>query len=210
MIPKSFFVILLFAFGFNTAKAQSTLCASSPTSFGFEYISSVTFNGVTKTGNTDFTGPGYVDYSGTNLTNLVAGQSYPISVTVQTNRLFQEYVKIWFDFNGNKDLTDAGELVFDQTATFNGQNTFTGTINVPANAFNGSVYMRIIMTYTASPTLCGSYTFGNTFDFKSTISGGLTPESLAVSTTGPAVTSGGISGMGGNIISSPTAPESVH
>jgi hypothetical protein len=196
MIPKIAFVIFLFAFGFNTAKAQSTLCASSPTTFGYEYISSVTFNGVTKTGDTGYHGPGYIDYTGTNLTNLVAGQSYPISVTVQTNGQYLEYVKIWFDFNGNQNLTDAGELVFNQNFTFTGVHTYTGTITIPTNAFNGAVYMRVNMVYSVVPTLCGSYTYGNTFDYKSTISGGIIPRNLAVTTAGT-------NGATGSVVSSP-------
>jgi hypothetical protein len=196
MIPKIAFAILLFAFGFNTAKAQSTLCASSPTTFGFEYISSVSFNGATRTGDTGYGGPGYIDYTGTNLTNLIAGQTYPISVTVQTNGQYLEYIKIWFDFNGDQNLTEAGKLVFDQNFTFTGVHTYTGNITIPTNAFNGAVYMRVNLVFNAVPTLCGSYTFGDTFDYKSTISGGITPRNLAVTTAGT-------NGATGSVLSSP-------
>jgi hypothetical protein len=196
MIPKVAVLIFLFSFGFNTAKAQSTLCASSPTTFGFEYISSVTFNGATRTGDTGYGGPGYIDFTGTNLTNLVAGQTYPISVNVQTNGQFLEYVKIWFDFNGDQNLTEAGKLVFNQSFTFTGLHTYSGTVTIPTTASNGAVYMRVNLSYSSVPTLCGSYTFGNTFDFKSTISGGITPRNLAV-------TVAGTNGAAGSVVSSP-------
>lgn len=196
MIAKVVVVIFLFSFGFNTAKAQSPLCASSATSFGFEYISSVTFNGVTRTGDTGYGGPGYIDFTGTNLTNLVAGQTYPVSVNVQTNGQYLEYVKIWFDFNGDQNLSEAGKLVFDQSFTFAGLHTYSGSVTIPTNAPNGAVYMRVNLSYSATPTLCGSYSFGNTFDFKSTISGGITPRNLAVTTVGT-------NGAAGSVVSSP-------
>jgi hypothetical protein len=187
-------IVLFFTFGYNAVLAQSPLCASSPTNFGFEYVSSITINGVTKAGNTGYTGPGYYDYTGTSLTNFVAGNTYAVSVVVQTKGSYQEYVKLWFDFNGNQNLEDAGELVFDQNATFFGTHTYSGNITVPANTYNGTVYLRAIMVFSATPQLCGNYSFGNTFDFKATISGGLVSRTLTVATAGSA----------GSVASSPT------
>ena len=182
-------------------RAQSPLCSSAPTTFCCEYVSSVTINGVTRAGAPDATGfssgPGYFDYSGSSITSLTAGQTYPVSVTVKTNSSYEEYVKIWFDFNGNRDLNDAGELVFDQVNTFNGTHVYSGNITVPASAFNGDVYIRTVMVYANSPALCGSYSYGTTLDFKATISGGITSRNLHVATT----SSGGYNG---NLTSNPS------
>ncbi|MDB5251460.1 MAG: hypothetical protein JWP27_629, partial [Flaviaesturariibacter sp.] len=195
-LSRLFSVLALLVLATSALRAQSPLCASSPNSFGYEYVTQVCINGACKPGNTGYAGPGYIDYTGTNLTNLVAGQTYPVSVTVQTNAVWQEYVKIWFDFNGNGDLQDAGELVFNQVNSWSGVYTFSGNVTVPTTAFNGSVYIRVVMTYAASPTLCGSYAYGNTMDFKATISGGLVSRKLTVSRTGPA------SALG-NVVSTP-------
>jgi len=183
------------------ANAQSPLCASYPTTFCCEYVSSVTINGVTKAGAPDATGfnsgPGYFNYTDSVLTTLHAGTMVPVSVTVKTSDMFKEYVKIWFDFNGNGDLSNSGELVFDQNNTFNGSYTYTGSVAIPSTAFNGDVFIRIIMAYNSAPQLCGSYGYGTTLDFKATITGGLLSHKLTTSIAG----SGGFSG---NISSTPS------
>lgn len=162
-------IYLLLFCGFTThIQAQVALCPSSPTSFGYEYVSSVTINGVTSNGATGFTGPGYFDYTGSSLTSLTAGNTYPVSVTVNTSGPYQEFVKIWFDFNKNGNLSDSGELVFDQNNSFNGTYTYTGNITVPSSATAGAVYFRVLMTFRESQA-CEDYGFGTTLDFKATI-----------------------------------------
>jgi gliding motility-associated-like protein len=198
---KKFLLILIMMIGILTSlRAQSPLCSSYPTTFCCEFVSSVTINGVTKAGAPDATGftsgPGYFDYTSSSITNLTAGQTYPVSVTVKTNSNYQEYVKIWFDFNGNGDLNDAGELVFNQVNTFNGTYVYSGNVTVPATAFNGDVYIRTVMVYANSPALCGSYSYGTTLDFKATISGGITSRNLHVTTTASG-------GYNGNVTSNP-------
>ncbi|MBS1529078.1 MAG: hypothetical protein JSU01_02120, partial [Bacteroidetes bacterium] len=152
--------------------------------FGYEYVSSVTINGSTAQGATGYSGPGYFDHTSSSLTTLTAGNTYNVSVTVNTNGAYQEYVKIWIDYNGNGDLQDAGELVFDQNYTFTGTHVYSGTVTIPTTAFNGPVYIRTILVYSSSPTICGSYDYGATIDCKATITGGVTPQKLTVATSG--------------------------
>jgi hypothetical protein len=52
-----------------------------------------------------------------------------------------------------------------------GTRTITSTFVVPTTVFNGPVFMRFIMQYSGSPVICGTYPYGNTFDFKTTIAG---------------------------------------
>ncbi|WP_321289726.1 GEVED domain-containing protein [uncultured Sunxiuqinia sp.] len=187
-------IVLLFSF--STTFAQSPLCSSYPANFCCEYVSSVNINGVVQAGAPDATGfstgPGYFDYTSSSMTTLTAGNTYPVSVTVKTNSGFQEYVKIWFDFNGNGDLSDSGELVFDQVNTFNGTYTYSGNITVPSNAFNGDVYIRVVMVYANTPALCGSYGYGTTLDMKATITGGVASQSLSVAVAGTGGYTGGV------------------
>ncbi|KOH42808.1 hypothetical protein NC99_43650 [Sunxiuqinia dokdonensis] len=168
--------------------------------FCCEYISEVSINGASAAGAPDATGfatgPGYIDHTSSSLTTLVAGSTYPVSVTVKTGSTYQEYVKIWFDFNGNGDLTDIGELVYEADQNIDGTYTFNGTITVPNDVFNGDVYIRVVMTFENSPTLCGEYDYGTTIDLKATITGGVDPHVLQVS-----VASSG--GLTGTVISSP-------
>ncbi|NVO03228.1 MAG: T9SS type A sorting domain-containing protein [Bacteroidetes bacterium] len=185
--------------------AQSPLCASYPTSFCCEYVSEVNINGAVRTGptgyspaeNAGFTGVnGYYDYTGSILTSMVAGNTYPVSVTVKTNSTYQEFVKIWFDFNGNGSLSDAGELMFDQVNNFDGTYVYSGNVTVPTTAFNGDIYIRVVMVFANIPALCGSYAYGTTLDFKANISGGVTSRNLSVAANGTG-------GYSGSVTSSP-------
>lgn len=151
--------------------AQSPLCASTATSFGYEYVASITINGRTFAGNTGYNGPGYYDYTNSPVPTINAGQQINLSYTAQTNGNYQQYFKLWIDFNGNGSLTDEGELIHSTTYTWAGTKVVNATFTVPTTVFNGTVYMRFIMVYSSSPTLCGNYPYGNTFDFKTNIVG---------------------------------------
>ena len=155
--------------------AQTTLCASSATNFGYEYMANITINGQYYQGNTGYSGPGYYNYTGTPIPTINAGQNISISFTAQTKGAYQQYFKLWIDFNGNGNLNDAGELVYSHTDTWTGTRSFNSTFTVPTSVFNGQVYARFIMVYSASPTLCGNYPYGNTFDFRTTITGAQDP-----------------------------------
>lgn len=169
--------LLFFLTSFNVM-AQSPLCASRPTTFCCEYVSSVTINGQTYAGSNGFTSAsggnpaGYYDYTtGTAVPTITAGQSISISYTAVTNGNYMEYFKLWIDFNGNGVLTDAGELVHSYNVAWTGTKTMTSTFIVPTSVYNGQVFMRFIMQYSGAPVICGTYPYGNTFDFKTTIVG---------------------------------------
>lgn len=171
---RKLFILLFLFLIVGKISAQSPLCPSTSTSFCCEYVASITINGQTYAGNTGFSGPGYYDYTGTPVPDINAGDTIDISYTVRTNGNYQQFFKFWFDFNGNGVLTDPGELVLDQNATINNTTqTFNQTFTVPTTVFNGVVYMRFIMVFSSSPTICGNYSYGNTFDFKTTITGAI-------------------------------------
>lgn len=169
--------ILLFLMSFGV-KAQSPLCASRPTTFCCEYVSSVTINGQTYAGSNGFAASsggnpaGYYDYTtGTAVPTITAGNTISISYTAVTSGNYMEYFKLWIDFNGNGSLTDAGELIHSYNVSWTGTKTITSSFVVPTTVYNGQVYMRFIMQYSGSPVICGTYAYGNTFDFKTTIVG---------------------------------------
>lgn len=177
-------IILILSFFFlPRVFGQSPLCASRPTSFCCEYVSSVTINGKTFKGSTGFSSSsggspaGYYDYTYTKDTvpRIKAGQSITISYTAVTNGNYMEYFKLWIDFNGNGALTDAGELVHSTNVSWLGTKTISATFTVPTSVYNGDVYMRFVMQYSGSPVICGTYPYGNTFDFKTTIIGAKDP-----------------------------------
>ncbi len=163
--------------------AQSPLCVSKPTTFCCEYVSSVTINGKQFNGSTGFSSAsggnpaGYYDYTAAihTIPTITAGQQISIQYTAVTNGNYMEYFKLWIDFNGNGVLTDAGELVHSYNTAWTGTKTVTSTFVVPTTVFNGQVYMRFIMQYSGSPVICGTYPYGNTFDFVTNITGAVQP-----------------------------------
>jgi hypothetical protein len=171
---RNLLIILFILLGVKSY-AQTTLCASSATSFGYEYMANITINGQYYQGNTGYSGPGYYNYTGTPIPTINAGQNISISFTAQTKGNYQQYFKLWIDFNGNGNLNDPGELVYSHTDVWTGTRSFTSTFTVPTSVFNGEVYARFIMVYSSSPTLCGNYSYGNTFDFRTTITGAQDP-----------------------------------
>jgi hypothetical protein len=178
--------VILFLLG-GKVFAQSPLCASRPTSFCCEYVSSVTINGRQFNGSTGFSSTsggspaGYYDYAYTKDTvpRIKAGQNISISYTAVTNGNYMEYFKLWIDFNGNGNLTDAGELVHSYNVAWTGTRTITASFTVPTSVYNGEVYMRFVMQYSGSPVICGTYPYGNTFDFKTRIVGATDPFSYS-------------------------------
>ena len=177
-----FFLIFLAKVSF----AQSPLCVSRPTTFCCEYVSSVTINGKQFNGSTGFAATsggnpaGYYDYTAAihTIPTITAGQQISIQYTAVTNGNYMEYFKLWIDFNGNGILTDAGELVHSYNTAWTGNKTVTSTFIVPTTVFNGQVYMRFIMQYSGSPVICGTYPYGNTFDFVTNITGAVQPPSF--------------------------------
>ena len=177
------FLILLLPFFGVKVYAQSPLCSSYPTNFCCEYVASVTINGQTYAGSNGYTagsggtGPnGYYDYtSGTPVPTINAGDNITISYTALTNGNYMEYFKLWVDFNGNGVLSDPGEQVYAYNVSWLGTKTVNSTFQVPTTVFNGPVYMRFMMVYANVPALCGSYAYGNTFDFVTNITGAVDP-----------------------------------
>ena len=91
-------LVILFLLGIKVY-AQSPLCASRPTSFCCEYVSSVTINGRTYAGSNGYAATsggnsaGYYDYAYTadTVPRITAGQNISISYTAQTNGNYMEY-----------------------------------------------------------------------------------------------------------------------
>lgn len=106
----------------------------------------------------DFTAMNIAMTSGDNaitLTPAFAGSSY------------NEYWKIWIDFDANGTF-DTGEEVFDSGSA--GSAVVNGTINIPTTA-TGSTRMRVVMRYNAAPSACGSFNYGEVEDYTVTFDG---------------------------------------
>jgi hypothetical protein len=86
----------------------------------------------------------YANYS--ELTNIpmVAGSTYGFAISsIDVPTYYNNSLAIFIDFNKDGDFVDAGEMVFQPSATINGPHTRTGTFTVPSWAF-GTMRMRVV------------------------------------------------------------------
>jgi hypothetical protein len=109
--------------------------------------------------------------------NMNAGQSYPVKLgTGYSYFTWDEYWRIWIDFNKDGDFTDAGEMVFSDklNAPPNGtpKAMLNGTIAIPSNVPTGTTRMRVSMKRNAFATPCEILTFGEVEDYTVNIGSG--------------------------------------
>ena len=145
-------------------------------------ISSVTFNGVTKTSTaTAGSLPPYEDFTSTVFT-AIAGTAYNLAVTgtgLGTNRFG---MTVFVDWNGDGDFNDTGEQYFTAPASsFLGATgtpiNFNGNIAVPSTATAGNKRMRIKYNFNSSATAltpslsdpCGAMGNGQVEDYTITV-----------------------------------------
>ena len=157
-------------------------CASAGANSSYEWISNVTVGSFSNTSGA----AGYTDFTGQTI-NVTAGSNNAISLSPSfSGTVYQEYWKIWIDYNADGDFDDAGELAFDPGSM--SSTTVTGSIAIPSSA-SGITRMRVSMKWNASQTSCESFSYGEVEDYTIDISSGgggditppSTPGNLSVS-----------------------------
>lgn len=100
-------------------------------------------------------------------TTLNEGDTYTISVEGNTCGSYTNYFTVFFDWNQDGDLTDAGESF--NIGTINnttGGPPISANITVPVGALSGVTRMRVVKNYASYPTNpCGSYGYGQAEDY---------------------------------------------
>ncbi len=171
-----------YAVGVGGEYGTISYCSSGGNNSSYEWISNVTIG--TFSNNSGATG--YSDF--TNQTVSVdEGQSYSLSLTPGfSGTVYQEYWKIWIDYNADGDFSDAGELAFDGGGLTNA--TETGTISIPAGLGGTTTRMRVSMKWNAAQTECETFSYGEVEDYTIDIGGGGptcdTPTGLAATAVG--------------------------
>lgn len=119
----------------------------------------------------------YSDY--TNLsTDLLIGNSYTLTVNVNTDGSYTIYSKVWIDWNKDCDFDDAGEEynLGSANGVSNGATSLSPlSITVPSNAVLGSVRMRVSSKYNAEATSCETSFDGEVEDYTINITNNTTP-----------------------------------
>ena len=138
-------------------------------------ITNVTFNTIN---NSHTNQPSvYQDFTAIE-TTLIPGQSYDLSVNVNTNGEFQYEIRAWIDWNLDGDFTDAGE-VYDLGTAFNNSNITTTNsplaVTVPSDAVSGKRVMRVTAKSSANnpiPNPDDTNFYGEVEDYSIIIGGG--------------------------------------
>lgn len=135
-----------------------------------DYINNFTFANITNNGSGDAASD-YTYYSAMTA-NVVAGQSYPVTVQGGSATWAQGF-RVWIDFNQDGIFSE-DESVFNTATAATTQ--FTGNITIPANAINGTTRMRVGDRYNsviAATASCSHNGFGEYEDYNVSITGGL-------------------------------------
>jgi len=142
---------------------NAVYCDSEGTNQNYEYIGGVEVADLNNTSGAS----GYSDF--TSLTaNLTEGANINVELTPTfVSSSYNEYWKIWIDFNENGDFTDSGEEVFSGS----GSSVVSGSFTVPTGTAGITTRMRVSMKYNAAPTSCETFTYGEVEDYTVDISG---------------------------------------
>ncbi len=136
-----------------------TYCNSNGKEVGYEWIASVSVGDLT---NTTGENGGYADFSNLSTTLEQSGTYDVTLVPGFASQSYTEYWRIWIDLNQDGDFIDAGEMIFNPSAS---SSTVSGTITIPPNAPLGETRMRVSMKYNGSPTSCETFSYGEVEDY---------------------------------------------
>ena len=141
-------------------------CASQGNNVNDEYIGRVQLNTINNASGAQK----YSDFT-TISTSLSEGTTYTITVTpTWTGSKYNEGVAVWIDYNGDKDFTDAGELVFSKAASTT--SPVSGTFTVPTGTIGAATRMRVSLKYNGIPTSCETFSYGEVEDYTVILGGG--------------------------------------
>jgi len=130
-----------------------------------QWVSNVSFNEIDNNSGKN----GYGDFTGIS-TNVVTDGSYTISVTPKFSWThWDEYVRVWIDYNGDLDFDDAGEKVFEAIYMAGASGTdappLAGPVTIPTDAPAGVARMRVAMKKDAFAEPCETFALGEVEDY---------------------------------------------
>lgn len=128
----------------------------------------VTFNDMTGTSTGGYNLDGslvYIDRSCQQQANVIAGQSYTLSVLTKTNA---QHVRVYLDYNDDGVFNSTNELIMDHTGS-SATETHSKSITIPTSpaVTCTPIRMRVVsdVVGSAAPTACGSLDYGQAEDY---------------------------------------------
>ncbi|WP_299889503.1 M43 family zinc metalloprotease [uncultured Lacinutrix sp.] len=144
-------------------------CDSSGTRVQYEWIAGVQVGSFNNTSGASL----YSDFTSQTAT-ISKGQSNTITLTPgYSGSAYDEYFRVWIDYNQDGDFSDSGELAFDAGSATN--TAVNGTISPATSVLSGTTRMRVSMKYSSAPNACGSIGDGEVEDYTVNIIGTTTP-----------------------------------
>ncbi|MFK7809472.1 MAG: GEVED domain-containing protein, partial [Saprospiraceae bacterium] len=168
--------VLFTTFGCG-ACTDLSYCPSNAEVSLYEWIANVSLNSLNNSSDND---NGYGNYTGL-FTEVETYGTYPVSITPEfAGPSYDEYFKIWIDYNQDGDFEEENELAFDPLNPVS--ETISGEIVIPAEALPGLTRMRVTMKYIGAgdmdaPEACTvDFGFGEVEDYCIRIVEGAIPE----------------------------------
>lgn len=93
-------------------------------------------------------------------------QGTPVGFTIKNGPTYPRGYRIWVDFNGDGDFSDAGENVWVSSGNINGGASVTSSFTIPPDAVPGVTRMRVRCSYyTTTFTECNNQSYGECEDY---------------------------------------------
>lgn len=147
-----------------TGTSIVSYCSSSGTTDYNDGITLVDFNTIN---NSSDKPSGYSDYTAQS-TDVIIGNTYNLTVNLNTDGPFTNYAMAWIDWNQDGDFLDAGEsydLGYAIDVIDGATSNSPLAITIPATAVTGNTRMRVSTQYGQSPTSCNENFDGEVEDY---------------------------------------------
>lgn len=135
-----------------------------------EWISRVQFDGIDqesgKSTSSDFRLNGYTPGGGPGYATVQAGQSVPLSITVNYSYIaYAESVRVWLDKNHDGIFDYPTDLIFEgqMPSVTNGPNassTLQADVLIPTDAVTGATSLKVALQRGSYPSACDAIPFG--------------------------------------------------
>lgn len=140
---------------------EASYCASASTNCTYEWIGTVKIGSMTNTSSAS----NYTDFT-SKVVNMTRGTSVSFTLTPKfSGSSYTEYWKLWIDYNKDGDFADTGEQVYAGS----GKTAKTSSFTVPSTASTGATRIRVSMKYSATPSYCETFTYGEVEDYTANI-----------------------------------------